>query len=189
MIRSTTTRHRLLTPLFFTKPPTFSSISAAAVADFPQNDCVSQILGHFNSPLLCYSTKLLFNYLRDNVSFRNEVLKLGPSEIDTVIDKLSSENAIEFFFLLQNKFGVKHSRNAKFVIAHCLAEKKRSRALRCHLERVLQEEGNLHFFVIILFDGVMFYNLIDNIENQGYWCIFFTCMISDSCLLAWKEPV
>lgn len=145
MLRSTTIRHRLLTPLFVTKNLAFSSISAAAVTDFPQNDTVSQIIAHFNSPPFCYSAKLSVNSLRNNIWFKNEVLKLGPCEIDTIIEKLSSENAIGFFFFLQNEFGFKHSRNSQFVIAHLLAEKKRSRALLCHLQLVLQEEGD-HYF-------------------------------------------
>ncbi|PIN14975.1 hypothetical protein CDL12_12388 [Handroanthus impetiginosus] len=145
MFRSPTAGHRLLAPLFLTQPLARCSTSVAAVMDFPQNDTVSQILGHFNSSPFRYRTKLLFNSLRNNNWFRNEVLKLGTSEIDTIIEKLSSEHAIGFFFLLQNVLGVKHSRNSQFVIAHILAGKKRLRALRCHMERVLQEEGNLRF--------------------------------------------
>ncbi|KAL0296809.1 UNVERIFIED_CONTAM: hypothetical protein Sradi_6733000 [Sesamum radiatum] len=141
MFRPPTVRHRLVTPLFFAKSSTFASTSVCAVADFPQSDTVSQILGHFNSFPLPYSPKLLFSSLRKNIWFKNEVLKLRPSEIDTIIEKLDPENAIGFFFLLQNQFGVKHTRNLQFVIAHILAEKKRFRALRCHLQRVLQDEG------------------------------------------------
>ncbi|KAL6572657.1 hypothetical protein OROMI_013615 [Orobanche minor] len=91
MFRSTIIRRRLLASLMFSKSPAFSSINVAAVADFPPNDVVSQIIGHFNSSPLGYSQKLLLNSLRNSNWFRNEVPELEPSEIETIIEKISSQ--------------------------------------------------------------------------------------------------
>lgn len=164
MFPSATIRHRLLAPFLFAKSPPFSSISAAAavVTDFPQNDAVSRIISHFNSSPLRYSNKLLLNFIRDSNWFKNEIPNLESSEIDSIIEKISSHSAIEFFFLLQNEFGVKHSQNSQFIIAHLLAEKKRPRALLCHLQMVIQEQGNPHFIAIIVFYGTVFRRPIDS---------------------------
>lgn len=167
MFRLATTRHRLLVPLFFNKLPAFSSISAAAaaaVANFPQSDTVSQIIAHFNSPPLRYSNKFLLSSLRNDIWFKNEVPKLGTSEIETIIEKLYPENAIGFFFLLQNELRVKHSRISQFIIAHLLAEKKRPRALLCHLQLMLQDEGISHGACNYCFNGNMFCSLIISCE-------------------------
>lgn len=142
-------RRRLLAPLFLAKSSAFSLNSAAA----PLKDAVAQIIGHFNCSPFRYSHKLLLDCLRTSNWFRNEVPKLEPPEIDSIIERIGSHSAIEFFFLLQNEFGFKHSENSQFVVAHLLAEKSRSRALQCHLQMVIQEKGNLQFFMamIVLF--------------------------------------
>ncbi|KAG6398992.1 hypothetical protein SASPL_140464 [Salvia splendens] len=146
MFRLTTRQRRLLSLRFFTSSPAFCSISsAAAVTDFPQNDAVSQIICHFISSPPRYSHELLLNSLRNSNWFRKEVPELEPSEIDSIIEKISSQSAIEFFLLLQNEFGFKHSQNSLFFIAHLLAEKRRYRALFCHMRVVVEEQGSPEF--------------------------------------------
>ncbi|EPS63862.1 hypothetical protein M569_10921, partial [Genlisea aurea] len=72
--------------------------------------------------------------------FKNEVLRLRTCEIDYVIEKLESEHAIRFFLLLEDAFGIKHSLHSRLFVSHHLAEKRRIRSLRCHLQRLVLEE-------------------------------------------------
>ncbi|XP_051149512.1 putative pentatricopeptide repeat-containing protein At1g13630 isoform X2 [Andrographis paniculata] len=142
MFCSSTVQRRLLTRLISGKPVAFSSAGCASVRGIPEDDAVTQIVGYFNYSPPCHNTKFLINSIRTDVWFRNEVARSGPSEIDAVLEKLSPDYAIDFFSLLQKEFGFKHSRNSWFIIAHILVEKKQSRALKCHLQNMLQEEGS-----------------------------------------------
>ncbi|KAL2460176.1 Tetratricopeptide repeat (TPR)-like superfamily protein [Abeliophyllum distichum] len=142
-VRFPINRHRFFSPLFSNFQNYFST-SVAAVPDYPADDGVSQILTHLNS---CGNNKIKVNLnsLRGDNWFKNVASKLGPEEVGTIINNLcveNAENAIEFFFFLQNELGVKHSRVSQFIIAHILAGKQRPRALLSHLHQVLHEDGS-----------------------------------------------
>ncbi|KAL2460172.1 Tetratricopeptide repeat (TPR)-like superfamily protein [Abeliophyllum distichum] len=142
-VRFPINRHRFFSSLFSNFQNYFST-SVAAVPDYPADDGVSQILTHLNS---CGNNKIKVNLnsLRGDNWFKNVASKLGPEEVGTIINNLcveNAENAIEFFFFLQNELGVKHSRVSQFIIAHILAGKQRPRALLSHLHQVLHEDGS-----------------------------------------------
>lgn len=114
-------------------PPTTTTTRAA----------VSRI---FNFFLQNHCTKGSGKILRGDPCFKISILELNSSEIEDIVEKLSfenSESALEFFFLLRNDYGFNHSRASHIAVAHVLAKKQRFRALKIHLQHLVQQEGIL----------------------------------------------
>lgn len=127
--------------LIFTK--TSASAAAAKIEDdeptslSPPNDTVLEIL----SGLKTFGSGKFFREHR----FKSLVLTLTSPQIDRIVDHLRIENpnsAVEFFDLLKNEYGFRHSRVSVFLIAHLLAGKRRLRSLRSLIQQMLQREGN-----------------------------------------------
>lgn len=133
-----------LASLFLANPTT----SAAAVAKFednepsttslsPQNDVLSLILSALN-------THGAANFLGGN-RFKSLVLTLDSPQIERILYCLRKENpncAIQFFDLLRDEFGFRHSRVSVFVVAHLLGSWKGQRkALLLLIQQMVQQEG------------------------------------------------
>lgn len=125
-----------------------SSFSAASLAvDHPEPPpttttkiAFSNILTFFQT----YCTKGSAKLLKADPCYKNLIFELNELEIEDIVEKLSVENsdsALEFFFLLRNDYGFKHSRVSHVIVAHVLAKKQRFRALKFHLQNLVQEEG------------------------------------------------
>lgn len=145
MFRCPSIRWSILSRFFVSQTPSFVSTSVE-LADCPTDDAVSRILTHLIPPSSHSYAKLLFRSLQLNIPFRHDVLKLDASEITSILDKLSRvspENAIGFFFMLQSHFGIRHTLRSKLLVAILLAERKRPRPLRFHLQHVVLREGSV----------------------------------------------
>lgn len=131
-------------PFFFN--PFSSYATVAAAVEVPTNDAASSAiftrLINFN-----YRDKrgLLKRFLGHDPELKTLISSLIVPEIDGIIGKLRieyPETALDFFFLLKNEYGFKHSRVSYFFIANILAKKERFRALKLHLLQMVQQEGS-----------------------------------------------
>lgn len=140
-----TEKSRTLAPFasfIFTKP----SVSAAKLEDEPlvQNprDTVSEILAGLKS--------LGFRRFVGRQYFKILVSTLSQPQVDLIIDSLRIENptsALDFFYLLRNVYGFRHSRVSRFVVSHVLASKRWFNDLRFVIKQMVDEEGiDLSFF-------------------------------------------
>ncbi|XP_060215011.1 putative pentatricopeptide repeat-containing protein At1g13630 isoform X1 [Lycium barbarum] len=133
----------LISSLFLLNPSFFTTTNLAVNHREPPPSATgkSRILSFF----LQNHTKGSTNHLQQNPCFKNLIFELNSLEIEGIVEKLSvgnTESALEFFFLLRNDYGFKHSRVSYIVIAHILAKKQRFRALKFHLQYLVQQEGS-----------------------------------------------
>lgn len=126
------------------KPPSVST--AASLADEPTTSSVApdsgETVGVILSGLRCLGLRRFVN----RYYFKNLISMLNCSQVDQILEYLSVENAdsaVDFFHLLRNEFGFRHSRFSKFVVLHVLARKRQLKELRLVMDQMLLEEGLL----------------------------------------------
>lgn len=135
-----------ITSPFFSKPVfRFGTVAAVHHQESVDKDPVSLILARLFKDGFRYRRGFA-KVIGQEPEFKTLVSGLGSSEIDGLMERLLDEDfeaAVDFFHLLKNEYGVKHSRVSYLIVAHVLASKQRRRALKCHLLEMVQQEGRI----------------------------------------------
>lgn len=141
-------KSNFVSSLFFSKPVFSFSTVAAANQELAEEDTASLILSRLFKNGSFYRRGFAKSVGREP-DFKSLVSRLGSSEIDDIIGTLLNKNlesALDFFYLLKNDYGFKHSRAAYVVVARVLATRQRPRALKLHLREMVQQEGIISDF-------------------------------------------
>lgn len=141
-----------LTSLIFTKP----SVSAAKLDDEPRvqnpRDTVSEILAGLKT--------LGLRRFTGGQYFKTVVYTLNQPQVALIIDSLRiehPESALDFFDLLRNVYGFRHSRVSRLVVSHVLASNRWFKCLRFVMKQMVDEEGII-FLSISIMMWVVFYS-------------------------------
>lgn len=76
--------------------------------------------------------------------FKDVILSLDSAQVDRIVDYLITENpggAVEFFYLLKDKYGFRVSKPCVFGVFHVLAGMRRLRELRKLMNELVRDEG------------------------------------------------
>lgn len=136
-------KSNFVTSLCFSKPVFSFSTVAAVDQELTEEDTGSLILSRLFKNGSFYRRGFAKSVGRDP-EFKSLVSGLGSSEIDEIIWRLLNKNlesALDFFYLLKNDYGFKHSRASYVFVARVLATRQRPRALKIHLRKMVEQEG------------------------------------------------
>lgn len=140
---------------FFTNP----SFSVAAALKFDGDGADGEKIETFSHPsddtIYGLMSSLNFfgarRFLGDN-KFKDVILSLDSAQVDRIVDYLIIRNpgcAVEFFYLLKNKYGFRVSKRCLFGVFHVLAGMRRLRELRKLMNELVRDEGECVVMIIL----------------------------------------
>lgn len=146
------------TPSFFFTIPSFSTAADAALkfAGDGANGEKMETFSHPSDYTICglISSLHIFGARRflDDDRFKILILSLDSSQVDRIVDFMRITNpvcAVDFFYLLKNKYGYRFSKGCVFSVSHVLAGMTMMRELRKILNELVQDEGECDVMIIL----------------------------------------
>lgn len=136
------------TPSFFFTNPSFSVAAALKLdGDGADGETIETFSHPSDDRVFGLMSSLSFfgarRFLGDN-KFKDVILGLDSAQVDRIVDYLRIENpgcAVEFFYLLKNKYGFRVSKRCVFGVFHVLAGMRRLRELRKLMNELVRDEG------------------------------------------------
>lgn len=162
------------TPSFFFTNPSFS---VAAALKFDGDGVKIETFSHPSDDTICgLMSSLSFfgprRFLGDN-KFKDVILSLNSAQVGRIVDLLMIQNpgcAVEFFYLLKNKYGFRVSKRCVFGVFHVLAGTRRLRELRKLMNELVRDEGECVVMIILC-------KLCSCLSFRKCGCYYFSCKV------------